>query len=135
MEIKGSNPLKPLAQKFGIKEGCQILVLNDPGILVSLISPLPENARIVKTSTNKVNMVICFFSAKNELKEIIPLLENMLLEKGMCWCCWAKKSSKLFSGITEDMIRNEAILNGLVDIKVCAVNADYSGLKIVRRKK
>lgn len=96
METNEINPSKPLSQKFGIKEGFQILVLNDPGILIPLISPLPENARIVKTSKNKVNMVICFLSAKNELKEIIPLLENMLLEKGMCWCCWAKKVRNYF---------------------------------------
>lgn len=67
MESNHQNSIKSLSEKFGIKAGHQIHILNDPGILVALISPLPENVKIVKTSKNKVDIVISFFAVKKEL--------------------------------------------------------------------
>ena len=70
-----------------------------------------------------------------ELARNLPRLEPRLAQGGMLWVSWPKKTSKLFVDLTEDGIRKLCLPRGLVDVKVCAVDNDWSGLKLMRRKR
>ena len=75
-----------------------------------------------------------FTKHKSELEDRLPFLKSSLVEKGMIWVSWPKKASGVETDLTEDVIRELAIKNGLVDVKVCAINEVWSGLKLVLRK-
>jgi len=124
---------KSVSEKFCIKPGMDIVIIKAPKGFLNLIAPLPEKTRILKNTNAPADMIICFVHTPDDL-QLISTFPNQLNEKGMVWMCWAKKTSALFAGVTEDMIRNTALQYKLVDIKVCAVDENYSGLKIVRRK-
>ena len=75
-----------------------------------------------------------FVSSPAELKSELPRMKKHLAKTGMLWISWAKKSSPLFNGVTEDQVRDLALRSGLVDVKVCAVTEDWSGLKLMYRR-
>lgn len=75
-----------------------------------------------------------FCPTRAELARAIKNAPPVLAERGMLWISWPKKSSSLHADLTEDGVRELALPTGLVDVKVCAVDADWSGLKLVRRK-
>jgi hypothetical protein len=121
----------PLAKKLGIKEGYKIRIVNQPAYYFELFTGIPENITILTDKKIKKNLIHYFTkSAKNFHKDIISL-RNEIEPDGMIWISWPKKASKVKTDITEDIIRDLALANGLVDIKVCAVDEIWSGLKFV----
>jgi len=121
----------PLAKKLGIKEGFKIRVVNEPEYYFELFANFPENVSILSDKKVKKNLIHFFTKEASELIDNILLLKDEIEANGMIWISWPKKASKILTDITEDTVRNFALQNGLVDIKVCAVDEIWSGLKLV----
>ncbi|HEX8677150.1 MAG TPA: hypothetical protein VF700_08020 [Segetibacter sp.] len=121
----------PLARKLGIKEGFKIRLVNQPQYYFQLFDDFPENVSIKTDKKSKKNLIHYFTKEASELIENINLLKNEIELNGIIWISWPKKASKITTDITEDTVRNLALKNGLVDIKVCAVDQIWSGLKLV----
>lgn len=121
----------PLARKLGIKEGFKIRLVNHPGYYFKLFDDFPNNVIIEIDKKIKKNLIHFFTKDALELNDNIVLLKNEIEVDGMIWISWPKKASKILTDITEDTIRNLALKNGLVDIKVCAIDEIWSGLKLV----
>lgn len=121
----------PLGKKLGIKEGFAIKLVNAPGYYLELFSDFPPNTKIIKDAKTRTNFIHFFPANAEELHNKIVVLKNQLQPNGMIWVSWYKKSAKIVTDITEDIIRSIALRNGLVDIKVCAIDEKWSGLKLV----
>jgi hypothetical protein len=119
----------PLAKKLGIKEGYNIALYYQPEYYFNLFTDFPENVRVVNKS--RVDFIHYFVKEEKQLQKDMAKLKNQIEQNGMIWISWPKKSSKVQTDITEDVVRNTALKNGLVDIKVCAVDETWSGLKLV----
>lgn len=125
---------KPLAAKLGIRSGCRLLVRNTPENYRDLIGPLANE--ITVSSRLRRNADICHFFTRSaaELRETLPILLQRIRRDGMLWVSWPKKASRVATDVTEDTIRDAALPLGLVDVKVCAVDETWSGLKLVIRR-
>jgi ABC-type lipoprotein release transport system permease subunit len=121
----------PLAKKLGIKGGDRIKLINAPDHYFQLFSDLPANLNFDDVEYPKKNLIHFFTNDLHELLELLPQLKNQILQDGMIWVSWPKKSSKVKTDVTETDIRNYALSIGLVDIKVCAIDEVWSGLKMV----
>ena len=121
----------PLAKKLGIKSGFKIRLVNEPKYYFDLFTDMPEQVIVMNDKKSKKNLIHYFALTANNLNKDIIALKNEIESNGIIWISWPKKSSKVISDITEDFIRNLALANGLVDIKVCAVDEIWSGLKLV----
>lgn len=109
-------------------------LVNAPGNYADLIAPLPQE---VKTSTRfRSNVDLCHFFTRRdaELKAKLPRLMKLIRQDGCIWVSWPKRASGVKTDVTEDRIRDACLPLGLVDIKVCAVDETWSGLKLVIRK-
>jgi hypothetical protein len=124
----------PLAKKLGIKGGSRIFLLNAPGNYLQLVSPLPEGVQVAPQITSHTDVIHIFSTKKEELSPALHTCLEKMRSNGVIWASWPKKSSKVPTDITEDTIREVALPLGLVDIKVCAVDDVWSGLKLVIRK-
>ena len=123
----------PLLRKLGIRDGTQIVALHPPEGYASLLGPLPPGAQIVAEPRQRVAFVHLFTRSAAELRSALTRLRAKLVSDGMIWVSWPKRSSKVPTDITEDVIREVALPLGFVDIKVCAVDDTWSGLKLVVR--
>jgi hypothetical protein len=119
----------PLAKKLGIKEGFKISLCNQPEYYFDLFTDFPGNVKVINKS--KTDFIHYFVREEKQLAKDIKHLKNQIEQDGMIWISWPKKSSKVQTDITEDTVRNHALKNGLVDVKVCAVDEVWSGLKLV----
>lgn len=121
----------PLAKKLGIKSGFHVKLVNAPEHYFDLFTDLPPDITVETTESTKLNFIHFFTKSQGEYESTLPQLMQQLKPDGMIWASWPKKSSKVVTDITEDIIRNYALQIGLVDIKVCAVDDTWSGLKLV----
>jgi len=121
----------PLAKKLGIKEGFIISVLNQPEYYFQLFTDLPSDIKLVTNEKLKKNFIHYFVKEEKQLLKNIIKLKGQIEQNGMIWISWPKKAAKVATDITEYVVRNIALKNGLVDIKVCAVDQVWSGLKLV----
>lgn len=124
----------PLVKKLGIKEGSKLFLVNAPPEYLHLVAPLPEGVKVVSRLSNGTDMVHIFSTKEAHLVKTLRAALPKLTQDGMIWVSWPKKSAKVPTDITEDTIRKVALPLGLVDIKVCAVDDVWSGLKLVIRK-
>ena len=124
----------PLAKKLGFKEGFSILTVNAPDDLDQLLEPLPAGVRILTTPQSDVDLIHLFTNSRDELFRKLANCVRLIKQNGTIWVSWYKKAAKLPTEITEDIVREAAFPLGLVDIKVCAVDDKWSGLKLVIRK-
>ena len=97
----------------------------------NLFSDFPKEVRIATKEKSNIDFIHYFSTTEAALTKDIPTLKKQLVADGMIWISWCKKSAKIPSDITEDIIRDLALKNGLVDIKVCAIDEVWSGLKLV----
>ena len=125
---------KPLAEKLGIKKDFTIVLLNVPKHYLTLVAPLPDGVTIAKSITSKSDLIHLFATTKIELSKLLNTALAKMKQDAILWVSWPKKSSNVPTDITEDRIRDIALPLGLVDIKVCAVDEVWSGLKLVIRK-
>ena len=104
-----------------------------PENLRTLLGALPEGAR--ETPRGEIDFAMLFVKAESELRKGFAPLRDRLVANGSLWVSWPKKSSGVATDLTEDLIRRVGLAEGLVDVKVCAVDETWSGLKFVRRLK
>ncbi len=124
----------PLARKLGIKEGSKLFLSGAPKNYLELVAPFPEGARLVSKIDGDTDIVHIFSTERAHLTAALRDTLSKLKQDRSIWVSWPKKSSKVPTDITEDTIREVALPMGLVDIKVCAVDDIWSGLKLVVRK-
>lgn len=121
----------PLAKKLGIKNGFRIRIVNQPDHYYQLFQDLPTDLIHIDNTKTKKDFIHYFAKEATLLKQDIRSLRNEIVPNGMIWISWPKKTSRVPTDITEDIIRDIALKNGLVDIKVCAIDEIWSALKLV----
>lgn len=121
----------PLAKKLGIRAGFKVRLFNQPVHYFDLFTDMPDGVFFSDEKRSKKNFIHFFTKSEKELEKNIAALRTEIEQDGMIWVSWPKKASKIETDITEDAIRHLALSNGLVDIKVCAVDEVWSGLKLV----
>jgi len=124
----------PLAKKLGIGPGSRVRTRNAPTGYGALVAPLPEGVKISPRLRSDVDICHIFTKSARELARDLPALKALVREDGCIWVSWPKRASGVVSDVTEDTVREVALPLGLVDIKVCAVDATWSGLKLVIRR-
>lgn len=119
----------PLLKKIGIKEGDRVLVINAP-------RNLPEELRDFTDEQPKrdIDVVVLFAMSQAEFRDEFTKAAKRIQRDGMIWIAWPKKASRIETDLTEDVIRNFALEGIFVDVKVCAIDETWSGLKLVIRK-
>ena len=121
----------PLVEKLGIKSGYTIKLVNQPNNYFELISDLPVSVQIEDDPSVKKDFIHFFTKQSPELEQGLKEYKNEIKQSGMIWVSWPKKASRVLTDITEDVVRDKALKAGLVDVKVCAVDTIWSGLKLV----
>jgi hypothetical protein len=124
----------PLAKKLGFKDGLLVHARNAPQNYIELLQPIPSGVEFASRLSSRVDVVHLFATNRCTLESDLSRLRKTLKQDASIWVSWPKKASKLPTDITEDTIRSVALPLGFVDIKVCAVNDIWSGLKLVVRK-
>jgi hypothetical protein len=124
----------PLARKLGVKDAQRTWRLNMPASVAAEIALSGFSPRIQKSPGPGLEMAHLFVTERRELAAQLARLRRLLDPAGIIWVSWPKKAAKVPTDITEDTIREAALPLGLVDIKVCAVDETWSGLKLVIRK-
>jgi len=124
----------PLAKKLGIKEGFVVRTVNAPDDYDDLVAPLPAGVTVPDSPRVDVDLIHLFTNSRDELFGKLAECVRLIKQDGSIWVSWYKKAAKLPTEITEDTVREAAFPLGLVDIKVCAVDEKWSGLKLVIRK-
>lgn len=125
---------KSLIAKLGLKDGVKAIAIAPPANYAELTDNAAITPRKSAPATGSFDFIHLFVSNEAALARDLPKLEPRLAQGGMLWVSWPKKTSKLFADLTEEGIRRLCLPMGLVDVKVCAVDADWSGLKLLRRK-
>jgi len=124
----------PLAKKLGVKDASHVLLLSAPENYEQLLDPLPAGVVFENQVSPSVDIAQIFVSQKEDLAKHLKALRKRLRPDAQLWISWPKKSAKVASTVTEDTIREVALPLGFVDVKVCAINEVWSGLKLVVRK-
>jgi hypothetical protein len=124
----------PLVKKLGIKPGAQVYVVEGPANYATLVAPLPEGVKMVTRATEATDIAHVFVVKRSELAKLLKELRAKLRSDAIVWVSWPKKAAKVSTDITEDTVREVALPLGFVDIKVCAVDNTWSGLKLMVRK-
>jgi len=125
----------PLAKKLGIKEGSRIGLVNAPKGFRSELGELPENVEFVARLTNSLDIILFFVLTQRELARDFSKLAKKLVSNGMIWIAWPKKSSGVTTDLAFESVQRIGLDAGLVDVKICAVDDTWSGLKFVYRLK
>jgi hypothetical protein len=124
----------PLAAKLGIKEQSEIFVVGAPEGYRELLEPFPSSVRFAPEPSASTDMVHLFATKHSELAQALTSYRKLLSPQTVVWVSWPKKAARVPTEITEDAVREVALPLGFVDVKVCAVNEVWSGLKLVVRK-
>ena len=124
----------PLAKKLGYKPAMQVCLLSAPAGFRKLLEPVPDGVSFASRYGKRTDLVQVFAVKRAELARTLQSLRKTLKPDASIWVSWPKKASKVPTDVTEDVIRAVALPLGLVDIKVCAVDETWSGLKLVLRK-
>ena len=122
----------PLAQKLGIKVDHRLAVLGAPEGFA--IPDLPDGVTARTTARGPLDVIVSFHTARADLAARLPALMRALRVDGGLWVAWPKRASGMATDITEDVIREVALPTGLVDVKVCAIDDTWSGLRLCLRK-
>jgi hypothetical protein len=124
----------PLAKKLGMATDARVVVVNEPEGFRSLLDPIPDGVVFRSALRGEADVVMLFVVERTELERRIATAEKAIFPDGAIWIAWPKKSSKVPTDMTEDVVRAVALPRGLVDNKVCAIDEVWSGLRIVWRK-
>lgn len=124
----------PLVQKLGFKAGQTFAFYHPPSDWEARLVPLPPRLhRLRPRSRASFDLMVAFFKTQAELQAVFPRLVKRLNPHGSLWFAWPKKASKVATDLSEDVIRDLALAEGLVDNKVCAIDEVWSGLRVVHR--
>lgn len=125
----------PLVQKIGIKPGHRMILRNHPASFLKDLGKLPEGVEKTDKLSGEANVLVYFTDRQAALRKDFLGLAGMLVPDGMVWIAWPKKASGKPTDLTEDVVRKIGLESGLVDVKVCAIDDTWSGLKFVIRVK
>ena len=124
----------PLARKLGIRPGSVVALLGAPEGFVDLLVGLPDGVTFRPNARGQFDMAITFQTERAVLERRITAALKGLPPDGVVWVAWPKRASGVPSEVTEDVVRDVVLPIGLVDVKVCAIDQTWSGLKIVWRR-
>jgi hypothetical protein len=125
-----------LVKKLGIKEGMKAVLLDAPEGFDETLGALPSGVTPARRlgGAGQADVVLVFVTERQALERRLAALRRAIQPAGMVWVCWPKRAAKIVTDMSEDVVREIVLPTGLVDVKVCAVDATWSGLKIVIRK-
>ena len=123
----------PLPRKLGIKPGHRVLALHAPEGFDGTLGELPDGVVVRRTARGKADVIVSFHDRRADLARRMPLLRELMEPAAGLWIAWPKRASKLPTDLTEDVVRELALANRLVDNKVCAIDGTWSGLRLVIR--
>jgi len=124
----------PLAKKLGIKEGMAVGLLDAfPGFL-DLLEGLPDDVTFRTRAQGHLDLLVSFNTSRAHFEKRLPAAIKAMDRNGALWVAWPKKASKVPTDMTEDVVREVVLPIGLVDVKVCAIDATWSALRVVWRK-
>jgi hypothetical protein len=121
----------PLPRKLGIKPGHRVLLLSAPGEFE--LGELPEGVRVARRASGTADVILSFHTRRADLARRMPRLRAVMDPAAGLWIAWPKRASKVATDLTEDVVRELALENVLVDNKVAAIDATWSGLRLVIR--
>ncbi len=124
----------PLPKKLGISEGATVALLGPPDGFDDPLAELPDGVTVRRRLQGHPDVVVSFHTKRSDLERRIEALGRAIHPAGSAWVAWPKKASKVPTDITEDTIREVALPRGLVDVKVCAIDDVWSGLKLMWRR-
>lgn len=124
----------PLADKLGLKRGMRCWFHNMPESVRDAIDPAAAQVEEQPTASDGLQYAHLFVTARDKLERELNALRPLMAPNGSIWVSWPKKAARMDTDVTEDVIREIALPTGLVDIKICAVDETWSGLKLVIRK-
>ena len=125
----------PLFRKLGLKEGFRVRLIHAPLGYSSGIGDMYEKLIRYNRKAPDLDFIHFFPKSPDEMEQMLPDLKDQIRKNGMIWVSWRKGNHRITSGVTEAMIRQTALAIGLVDVKVCAIDEVWSGLKLVFRLK
>ena len=126
----------PLVKKLGFKSGFRAGLVNPPPGFQKELAPLPDDVSLAVDKLDKqLNLILLFVDSQKLLNREFSKLARKLVENGMLWIAWPKKASGVVTDLSDGIVRNIGLEAGLVDVKVCAINEVWSGLKFVYRLK
>ncbi len=125
----------PLPMKLGIKAGSRIALVNAPKDFQSELGELPDDVQFIKRPTKALDIILLFVLTERALARDFAKLAATLVSNGMIWIAWPKKSSGVATALSEQRVREIGLNAGLVDVKICAIDETWSGLKFVYRLK
>lgn len=121
----------PLPRKLGVKAGQRVAWLSAPRHFDDLVGDLPGGVTVLRALRPPVDLLVQFTTISAELARRLPKLRDAIFPDGTAWVAWPKRSSGVATDVTEDVVRDLALSIGLVDVKVCAIDDTWSGLKLV----
>ncbi len=125
----------PLPKKLGIKDQSRVAFVNAPKDFQNYLGPLPEGVAVVKRLAKPLDVILLFVTSERVLARDFAKLIDKLATNGMIWIAWPKKSSGIATDLTFDRVQRIGLNTGLVDVKICAIDETWSGLKFVFRLK
>jgi hypothetical protein len=120
-------------EKLGIRPGARLQLVSEPEDFAGLLGALPDGSRIAPRGA--LDFAMLFVMSQSDLRKRFTRLRDRLESNGMLWVAWPKKTSGVETDLSEGVVRVFGLESGLVDVKVCAVDDTWSGLKFVRRLK
>jgi hypothetical protein len=123
----------PLARKLSIKPGARLALMGAPPGFDRTLGPLPDGVTVRRRLRGPVDVIVAFCSSRAELERRLPALRRALDPAGGLWIAWPKRASGVATDLDENAVRELGLAVGLVDNKVCAVDAVWSGLRLVYR--
>jgi hypothetical protein len=122
----------PLPKKLGIREGSRVLLVDAPAGLPAVLGE-PAGAELVAAAARELDVAVVFVTELASLRTQFPALADALAPAGGLWVAWPKRASGVVTDLDENRVREVGLAGGLVDNKVCAIDATWSGLRFVRR--
>ncbi|HEU4703000.1 MAG TPA: DUF3052 domain-containing protein [Conexibacter sp.] len=125
----------PLPKKLGVKAGQRIAFVDAPPAFADALGVLPDGVDRPRTTLRggRLDLVVAFFVERRRLEQRLPRLIAALDPAGALWIAWPKRAARVDTDLTEDVVRELGLAAGVVDVKVCAIDATWSGLKLVIR--
>jgi hypothetical protein len=124
----------PLARKLGYGPGMRVAHLGAPDGFAGLVGELPDGVRVLARPAGGMDLVVAFVTARRDLERRLGRLRDAIAPAGTLWVAWPKRASGVATDVTEGVVRDVALPVGLVDVKVCAIDATWSALKLVVRR-
>ena len=123
----------PLTKKLGVKEGSRIALVGAPDGFAETLRPLPPDAEVTDPDEGPVDVLVAFATSRSELERTLPTLTGSLAATGGLWLAWPKKSAGVPTDLSDAVVQETGLATGLVDNKVCAIDAVWSALRFVVR--